>query len=357
VVEAAGEWAPAPGEVEAALWRAPRTDDDPELPAWIVHDTVPRERIAALALRYDVPESKLRRWNGMSERGRLRWRDPGDIKVRARRQPPPRERLVHLVEPGEDWASVARRYAVRPGHLRSWNRRELGRTLEPGERVRVWIDPIVYAAMLDAPRYEVDGRAALIPAGSHSVGTPQSGRLINAAALPPGPGYEILYPHAAYGTTWTLRHLISALDQFHRRGAYHQDLIIGVISRKRGGRMGGHVSHQSGRDVDIRLPVKRGVRRSQPAQGRRVDWSAAWALARALADSGGVKLILLSYGAQRRLYRQARREGASEALLADLFQYPRPIGSDNGLIRHSPGHKGHFHVRFGCGPHEPECGD
>ena len=264
---------------------------------------------------------------------------------------------MHTAGPDDDWASVAHLYGVRSNHLRAWNKSALGKTLDPGERAFVWIDPVVYAAMVENPLYPIEGRAGLIRAGASSVGTPQDGQLINAVALPPGPGYEILYSRSAYGTTWSVRHLVTALDAFVASGVYEKDLIVGVMSRQRGGFMGGHVSHQSGRDVDIRLPVRRGVRRSEPARGRRVEWRAAWALARALVDTGGVKIILLSYSAQRRLYRQARAEGADELLLADLLQYPRPIGSNNGIIRHSPGHEGHFHVRFSCSPHEPECGD
>jgi murein endopeptidase len=123
--------------------------------------------------------------------------------------------------------------------------------------------------------------------------------------------------------------------------------------------MGGHISHQSGRDVDIRLPVREGVPRSKPATGKRVDWDATLALIHAFARAQAVELILLDYGAQQRLYRRAKAAGMGKEQLAELFQYPRGSKANSGIVRHSPGHEGHIHVRFSCGPVElePECGN
>ena len=43
--------------------------------------------------------------------------------------------------------------------------------------------------------------------------------------------------------------------------------------------------------------------------------------------------------------------------LERVLQFPRGWGASLGVVRHSPGHEGHIHVRFGCGPAEPQCQD
>lgn len=333
-------------EAESAPTRWRMAEHDPgELPRWITHESVPRETLEQLALRYGVAARRLRRWNRLSSRGELHPRTPRDLKIRARRFPPPRELLEYRAVAGDDWASVARAHGVRAHRLRSWNRREIGEDIDAGETVRVWIDPLVYAAILDDE--PPDPRAAEVPPGGHGIGTPHDGILVAGVQLPPGPGYELKFPETSWGTTWAVRHAVAALDDFHGAGGYAGELVVGVMSKVRGGRLHGHISHQTGRDLDIRLPN----------QGRRVDWRATLELIRAFARTGAVDRILLDYRAQGRLRRLARREGASEAELDAMFQWPRGSRASGSLVRHSKGHDDHIHVRFTCGPAEPECGD
>jgi murein endopeptidase len=126
------------------------------------------------------------------------------------------------------------------------------------------------------------------------------------------------------------------------------------MSRARGGEIGTHRSHQSGRDVDIRLPRREGVSQWRPLTARRVDWHATWELVQAFEEVDAI-VIFLDYDMQRRLYRTAKGAGASEDRLRELIQFPRGRGAVRGLVRHSDGHVRHMHVRFGCGPYETEC--
>jgi murein endopeptidase len=337
-------------------WR-PADHEPGELPRWIEHHSLPRDTVEALAIRYGVPARKLRAWNGMSPTAALPRHTPMTLRVRAERLPPPRERIVHVVEEGDTWGSIGRRYGVIGNRVRTWNYDEIGGRPDPGERAIVWIEPQVYASILadDPP----SPRAALVAPGGHSIGTPRAGRLVGGVQLPPGEGYERLYPNSAWGTTHAVRSLVEILDDYQQSGVYSGTLIVGSMSRMRGGAMGGHISHQSGRDVDIRLPVREGVPRSKPATGKRVDWDATLALLLAFARAQAVELILLDYGAQQRLYRRAKAAGMGKEQLAELFQYPRGSKANSGIVRHSPGHEGHIHVRFSCGPVElePECGN
>lgn len=335
-------------------WYPPEHRGEP-LPRWIEHHSLPRDTIESVAIRYGVRARKLRRWNGMSAKGRLHPSRPKTLRVKAKRLPPPREHLIHVAVEGDTWDSLGRRYGVFDRHLQAWNKHEIGWTLEPGERVDVWIEPMVRdTTRVDGP---APGRAALIPPGAHSIGTPQSGRLVAGVQAPPGEGYARRYPNSTWGTTYAVRHLVLTLDKFHASGSYEGTLMLGSMSFRRGGKIGPHVSHQAGRDIDIRLPVRRGVAASKPATGRNIDLDATWDLILTFARSGAVQVIFLDYRVQRRLVRRASRAGVSEALLAELFQFPAGIGVNQGMVRHSPGHDGHIHVRYACGPFEPACGD
>jgi transposase-like protein len=214
------------------------------LPRWIVHESLPRDTIENVALRYGVTARELRRWNGMSASGRLDARAPKPLRVRAKRFPPPRERLIHVASEGENWDSIGRRYGVFDRHLRAWNREQLGKTVEPGERVTVWIEPMVHETMrvdLSAP-----GRAATISPGAHGIGTPQSGILVAGVQVPPGEGYVRRYPGSTWGTTYAVRHLVETLDAFHRTSGYRGTLMLGSMSFRHGGKIGSHISHRSG---------------------------------------------------------------------------------------------------------------
>ena len=50
-----------------------------------------------------------------------------------------------------------------------------------------------------------------------------------------------------------------------------------------------------------------------------------------------------------------RAAGVSKTALAEVLQWPRDARSNNGIVRHSPGHRSHFHVRVKCGPNESKC--
>lgn len=338
----------------AANWRLPAHEPGP-LPGWVRHQTLPGETIEQLALRYGVRPERIREWNELAaDEQPHAWR-PEPLRVYARRHPPPSERLEHLVVAGDTWGGLSRRYGVDYRQLRSRNVGELGRELELGERVEIWIDPIVFDSIVhDTPANE---RARLVRPGAHGVGTPQAGSLVAGVQIPPGEGYELRYPNSAYGTTFAVREAITALDHFAATSDFPYPLRVGTMSRQRGGEIGGHLSHQTGRDLDIRLPLREDIPQSLSPTLRRIDWTTTWELVRAFATTAEIQVIFLDYAAQRRLYRAAQAIGASEAELDAMLQYPRGSKASLGVIRHSPGHDGHIHVRFACGPAEPECAD
>jgi murein endopeptidase len=212
---------------------------------------------------------------------------------------------------------------------------------------------VVLASILDDQ--PTTARAALVRPGAHAVGTPQDGVLVDGVQIPPGSGYELRFPNSAWGTTFAVREAIAALDRFVAASGPGRPLLVGTMSRQRGGAIAGHNSHQTGRDLDIRLPLRAEVPRALSPTPRRVDWTRTWALVSAFAQSDAVEVVFLDYGAQRRLYKAAQAHGVDAQTLAATIQYPRGSQANLGLIRHSPGHEGHIHVRFTCGLAEPEC--
>lgn len=211
------------------------------------------------------------------------------------------------------------------------------------------------------PSRSIGGTPVVVPTvrgNAASVGKPNRGRLVRGVQLPEAPElYELRRPDEAYASSHTVRLLISAIASFHARADYPRALSIGSLSKQGGGKLRPHSSHQSGRDVDIRLPVSdlEASTHFVPKSADDIDWDAAWQLVKAMLETGAIEYIFLDRDRQRQLLKRAKRDGATPAQLETWFQYPRPTGTNNGIIRHSPGHGSHIHVRFACGPRELRC--
>ena len=346
--------APAAGAHAAADDATTRTETVVlDRPRWIRHVVRPRERWSQIAVRYGVRIAKLRAWNeGVEERyGRPKTGER--LRVYARRIPPPRRRIEHVVEPGEDFGTLAARYRVEYRDLLAYN--WPNRSADPGETVVVWIDPAFPPRTVDVrPGPPIPDRFD-VPEGARSVGRPNRGRLEHGAQLPPAPWYTIREPRIAYGSSHTLRVLMQTLAAFRHRTGYEGTILIGSISRPWGRRFPPHKSHQSGRDVDIRLPLLPGVPQKAKPHPDEIDWSATWELLRSFAASAEVEVIFLDIHLQRRVFQAARWEGATPEAIRPILQWPPSEGSGRALVRHEPGHDGHIHARIRCGPDEPRC--
>ncbi|MCY1060177.1 penicillin-insensitive murein endopeptidase [Nannocystis sp. SCPEA4] len=181
--------------------------------------------------------------------------------------------------------------------------------------------------------------------------------------LPLSDDYDLRCPINAHASGFTAENLRLAIARL--RAVYPGQLVIGDISRPNGGPFGAHRSHQSGRDVDIWLPIIGGLYRTAPECSScgtdwcrpapdDVDWRVAWSLIRALAHTGAVAHVFLDRSLHPRLRAAALASGA-EPQEVDRAIQPRPGAP--ALIMHSAGHTRHIHVRFICGPDEPACED
>ena len=223
---------------------------------------------------------------------------------------------------------------------------------------------IAHATTRDSPHPEfvTEPPALELPGDARTRGRPDAGSLEHALQLPPSPDYTIRCPAHAYASSTTANELMQALTSFRNHSGYRGELVIGDLSLPAGGRYGPHRSHQSGRDVDLWLPIAGGryrrgcVRcgtdlcRPEPHE---VDWRATWQLVHALASNGRAQDIFLAWELHPQLRRAARALGVPEPELAQAIQHP--VRGRAALVKHAAGHTQHLHVRFRCPPDDPGC--
>jgi penicillin-insensitive murein endopeptidase len=217
-------------------------------------------------------------------------------------------------------------------------------------------------------------------------------RSVAPSDLEPNPSVSVGYPNRGllrFGMRINddkdLRVKVGSLDSRHGTGelvrliehAAHEvafrypraELTVGDLSRSGGGRFRPHVSHQSGRDVDIGFYML--DRRATPVNvhmfvlfnnqgiGRqwgnlyKFDAARNWALIESLLShpTTDVQHIFVSNSIKRRLLDQAIKEGANPDL---LMRAKRVITQP----RHGAPHRSHFHVRVYCADDDqPMCKD
>ena len=325
---------------------------------WLRHEILPGENVRDVAKRYHVTADEIVRWNGLNAR-RPRLRAGQFLRVGARVVPPVRKRTIYKVRFGDTWDVISARYGIDRKELRKWNRRVPFR-FRAGQRLQVWTSADRTGpnpGLPPAPPVALGSDQLLKPVASRgrSLGRPDRGRLRRGVRLPKN---DVLYtrrqPDRAFGSSHTVRNLQRAVADWRNASSYRGALVVSDISRRRGGRLWPHQSHQSGRDVDIWLPLKEHL--PQGTQARRaseVDWPATWGLIKALLDTGQVRYIFLDRRCQRRLYRAARATGISRERLREIVQYPR--FAKTTVVRHAKGHDKHIHVRFVCDPANRRC--
>jgi hypothetical protein len=206
------------------------------------------------------------------------------------------------------------------------------------------------------------------------VGTPRGGLLLLLAALLAAPataapsdkliayaGAQLpasdgLYQRWDPKRSWATSYVVETLEVVADRVAFElplaDPLMIGDMSRRGGGRMEGHLTHDKGIDVDIGLFMDDG---RQPLGGfvdlrpSQLDVKSTWILIRTLLDTGNVQFILLDQALIDRLKAYVVSEVGLDRAEAERIFPPRdaePPWSERGVVRHATNHKSHIHVRL-----------
>lgn len=194
---------------------------------------------------------------------------------------------------------------------------------------------------------------------SESIGFPSGGSLAGAVPMVEGKGRRILaIPWKTWGTASTIALLDRVLDRWAARGDV-QDILVGNISNRTGGRLEPHSTHQSGRDVDLGYPQKLAANAElswQEMNAANLDAAETWALLRMLVDTRAVEEIYIDRSIQKLLYEHAIESGVvPKSSLARWMEYPRPTGQAGARIKHVAGHTDHMHVRFVCEKGQSRC--
>lgn len=211
----------------------------------------------------------------------------------------------------------------------------------------------------------------LAPGVHGSIGLPYQGALTDAAELPAsGPGFARYraYGKRNYGTPNLVRAIERAAGEVRRLAPGGAPLLVGDLSAQHGGRISGHASHRTGRDVDFLLYVTTlegiplpspgfihfgadGLAPSLTGPYLALDARREWLLIRSLLTDSQSDVLWIFVSRE------------IEALVTD---YALSVGEPAEIIaravsvlhqpRDSANHDDHLHVRIGCSRDEQTAG-
>lgn len=291
----------------------------------------PGDTLSGIAVRFGLTVDQLCESNPELDPDRIRVGEELVIGGRARR-------VEHTVRDGENLSRIASRYGVAVRNVLEWN---------PGLRPNLVRSGRTLTIFTEEPE-----------SLSVSIGAPYAGRLENAIRLRSHAAYVIRDRNKAWATQETAEWIVEAFDELRRRHPDAPKVRVHDISNRRGGRMHGHRSHQSGRDVDLSYyqrycgDIPCPMWQIPPEQ---LDVDKQWTLFHHWLENDRVEAIFVDYALQRVLYEHAREQGATRRELLRWFQYPNGRTHPNGVIRHFPQHRDHIHVRFVCPDTDPDC--
>jgi LysM repeat protein len=351
---------------QAAWQRYWQGDTTQELgsPRWVRHQVGPRETLGEIAARYGTSIEGLKEWNEdklAKMKPRVHLKEGIELRVKANRIPPQRYAIEYVVQAGQTWETIAVDHRVDVRDLKHVNGAPEDDSmieLEAGRTLTIWVDPAIDWTVFHQPGLAIDPRwVEQIPDTARSHGHPNRGKIRGEPVqLPEIPElYTRRFDRIAHGSSHAIKTIVSAFANFRHETGYEGEILVGSIARPSGGRFPPHKSHQSGRDVDIRLPMLPWFETTIDPQADEIDWRAVWMLIDAFLATGEVEMIFLDHKLQRPLYYAALSLGATPEELDQIITWPRKDGKGKQLIRHERGHDGHIHVRIKCGDDEPSC--
>lgn len=221
----------------------------------------------------------------------------------------------------------------------------LGRTMGP------FLLPAVTVAPARHPLEGLTGKELLqiiatdpVALGSVSIGRPAHGALFNGVELTSNDYIQVMGKKRAWGTVETIFSLNTAAKTVKDAFPNGDRLRVGDISRRRGGYLRPHRSHQSGCDADVGYYYKGDQGWYTKATEDNLDLERNWTLFRALMAGGNVEYIFMDRSVQAQLFDHALARGEDPEWLDTLFD--KTNRRKDTLFRHTRGHKTHFHVRF-----------
>ena len=231
-------------------------------------------------------------------------------------------------------------------------------------RQLVLVGALLAATTAAVPCHALVGARAKAPP-SKSIGSPNEGHLEGGSRIEGSRAMRIVGANR-----WGLPELVGLLDRAAKKVAETYPgsvMTVGDLSKKGGGDIGGHHSHESGRDADVGFYLVDGKGKQVLAprfavideEGRargmgktRFDDARNWALVESLVMDPRARVlqVFVANHLRTRLLEYAAREGASPRVrdrAAELMLQPH----------HALPHDNHFHVRVACPKSERDCVD
>jgi LysM repeat protein len=294
-------------------------------PAWArpkTHTVRRGDTLTSIAKKHDLKISELRRWNGLG-RGALQIGD----KLHLRKNTATRS---YRVKKGETLGRIAKQEGVVVDDILAVNPGLRAKRLRAGQ-------------FIELPG-GMAGSANKKPRQTKTTGCP--GKMV---PLSKHPYYRLRSKDASWATQQTTDSLRRGFDHLRSRHKLAPAVHVHDASSRGGGKLGDHLSHRDGRDIDISYYQRRcpksgcPVRVVKPAQ---LDVRRQWTLIRYWLKRGDVEAVFIDHRLQKLLYKHAKKQGATKQQLRTWFQYPDPPTTRRGIIRHWDSHRNHVHARF-----------
>ncbi len=240
------------------------------------------------------------------------------------------------VRKGETLTRVAQRVKVAPEDLKKWNRLRTDQ-VRAGQNLRYCVPVWKPTSKGSCNKGSLEGGRHLDPDGDHQ-----------------GVGFVVSPTRKAlFGTRETVSHIKDCCAKYRRKFPKGAPINIGDLSAKDGGHLGNHVSHQSGRDVDMGYltnpPQRRGYF-SHAATRKNLDVPKQWYLVSCLLDKPDTMYIFLSMTVHAALKEYVAKTPALKRKYWHHFQR-------GTVLRPDTEHLTHLHVRFRCPKGDKHCRD
>lgn len=188
-------------------------------------------------------------------------------------------------------------------------------------------------------------------------GAVNAGHLKNASRLHNTRYVRLRFPVNAWGTRRMVDLIQQCAKEVKKRHKGAHKLVVGDLSRRRGGPLPPHAGHQNGREADIGFYMRSGKALAGlwKVGAYHIDARRTLTLVNCLVSSGEVLGLFLQRALQAPLVREAKRRKWKASRISRMFSYPRGRNVRRGLMQHRGGHNNHIHVRLRCAKHERNC--
>ena len=166
--------------------------------------------------------------------------------------------------------------------------------------------------------------------------------------------YTLANPVNTWGTVYMNDLIVAAAEEMAILIPDADPILIGDISKKGGGPLPPHISHNQGIDADIGLYRKGGVLGTggfTDLTAANIDFEASWLLIKSLLDSDRVEFILLDGHVISMIKEWTIENGRLTRDEAEQV-FPREgtprLWEHTGYVRHANNHRDHIHVRVRC---------